>query len=129
MFYMKGTQILFSRPFDGRNVNTLSNYGSLHVTGVTCIAVDVQEQTVYVIGSVSGKSGDFLVKVDYEDKWAKVIFSGPELSNVQSLDVYDGEAVWINTMGGRSTVYRCTLSPTCKPEHLKVFYEPPEYVR
>lgn len=91
------------------------------------LAVDIQEQFVYVIGRVSGQIDSYLVKVDYEDSWAKVIFSGPELRDAQSLDVYHEEAVWINA--DHSKLYRCTLSPVCKLEELTVFYEPFQQVR
>lgn len=129
MFFIEETGKLFSRDSDSSNYSPkqFSNYGSVHVYNVSHLAVDIQEQFVYVIGRVSGQMDSYLVKVDYEDKWAKVIFSGTELQDAQSLDVYDEEAVWINA--DRSKLYRCTLSPTCKPEQLTVFYEPSQYVR
>lgn len=129
MFFIEEPGKLFSRESDhfSYTPKEFSNYGSIHVYNVSHLAVDIQEQFVYVIGHVSGQIDSYLVKVDYEDKWAKVIFSGPELRDAQSLDVYHEEAVWINA--DRNKLYRCTLSPTCKPEQLTVFYEPSQYVR
>lgn len=129
MFFIEEPGKLFSRDSDSSyySPKEFSNYGSVQVYNVSHLAVDIQEQFVYVIGRVRGQMDSYLVKVDYEDKWAKVIFSGPELRDAQSLDVYNEEAVWINA--DHSKLYRCTLSPTCKPEQLTVFYETPRYVR
>ncbi|XP_054266955.1 low-density lipoprotein receptor-related protein 4-like [Macrosteles quadrilineatus] len=89
--------------------DVLSKY---HFGTVVELSVDVQQETIYVIGSFTKNDvNNFLVSCNYDFSTFKVLYSGPELAKPRGLSTVNGLIVWSNQENENYTIYRGHVSP------------------
>lgn len=92
------------------------------------LAVDYVNERIYAVDNPNAADSNKyrIVRLDYADTAATVVFQGAETDNCISLDVFDDLIVWqsyaqINRTTYH-TVYTCKLNPICKRESITVLY-------
>lgn len=114
---------VFSYSLDNGNLIEFTKFGDIPIKGDD-LCLDHHEPSLYMVGKVGNETDYTLVKVDYKNTKADVVYKGPELSSVWNCDIFKDTIVWSNVRANDSLdiAYKCKLNPKCEKENLHVIY-------
>lgn len=99
--------------------------GEYGLQNVLRVAVDYQNQLIYVIAGLSlrDKTLNHIVKLNYKDTAMTILYSGPKVQTPFGLDVFHGFVIWNMWYNNtNSRIYKCRPSPKCNRENTEVLY-------
>lgn len=120
---------MFSYSLDTGRLKEYVRFGRYFLKAKT-FCVDHHEQSLFVVGEMEGETDKAIVKVNYQNTKASIVYQGPELDDVWSMDHFNGTMVWssVRKSDNLDIAYMCPLTPKCEKENVKEITNDPKQV-